>query len=71
LDLLDRIRNRRYANSQKDEDIFVEFDWDEGLFPLSSAPVSKKKFMASEYERKLVNKLVIGIKQGKIKLRKE
>lgn len=27
--------------------------------------------MASEYERKLVNKLVIGIKQGKIKLKKD
>lgn len=42
LDLLDRIRNRRYANKQNDDDIFVEFDWNEGIFPLSSAPLSKK-----------------------------
>lgn len=66
LDLLDRIRTRRYATAQKDEDSFVEFDWAEGMFPLSSAPRGKKAFMPSEYERKMVNKLVIAIKQGRI-----
>ena len=67
LDLLDRIRNRRYANTQLDSDVFVEFEWNEGMFPLSAATKSKRSFMPSQNERKLVNKLVLAIRMGKIK----
>jgi len=42
MDLLERIRGRKYANKLNDHDYQVEYDWNEGIFPLSAAPKSKK-----------------------------
>lgn len=69
LDLLSRIRGSKFADkSISANDYSVEFDWNEGMFPLSSAPIPKRKFLPSKYERIKVNKLVQAIKLGRIDL---
>ena len=37
----------------------VEYDWNEGMFPLTDAPKGKKAFLSSKNERIMINKLVI------------
>lgn len=37
----------------------VEYEWSEGMFPLSAAPKGKKCFLPSKYERIAINKLVL------------
>ena len=41
------------------------------MMPMSGAPLAKKSFLPSKWERMKVNKLVFLIKSGKITLDKE
>lgn len=44
----------------------VEYEWKEGNVPLSAAPLPKRAFLPSKWERIKVNKLVQAIKLGRI-----
>jgi len=60
--MIDRIRKGKYADPNiSKQDYSFEYDWNEGMFPLSAAPVSKKSFLPSKYERIMINKFVQAI----------
>lgn len=50
-----------------ENDYTVEYDYNDP-FPLDGRPLPKRKFMPSKWERMMVNKIVTGIKLGRIKL---
>ncbi|XP_050375809.1 ribosome biogenesis protein BOP1 homolog [Argentina anserina] len=47
------------------------FKWDDSLHPLSNAPEPKRRFIPSKSESKLVKRLVLAIRKGLIKPRKD
>lgn len=71
LDVLERIRAGKFANRAiAENDYSVEYEWNEGHLPLSSAPPPKRRFLPSKWERIKVNKIVQAIRLGRISLDK-
>lgn len=66
IQLIQKIRQRKLVSDYiKNKDYSV--DPEVNIFPMYSGPVSKKKFMPSEYERKRINRIVYAMKMGWMK----
>ena len=70
LKLANRLRTNRQAHSFDNEQFYFENNLKDP-FPMSAAPPSKRSFQPSKSERIKINKIVQGIKQGRIKLHPE
>lgn len=67
IELIQKIRKRTFISDHiKSASYTVEPEADP--FPMFNGPISKKKFMPSEYERKKINKIVHAINMGWLKI---
>lgn len=70
--MIQRIRTGRYPHAEINPfDEPFEFEYKEGIHPLSNAPEPKRRFMPSKWEAKKVVKLVRALRRGWLKLDKE
>lgn len=69
LELLKRVRDGQYADSEIDPYADFDYDADDKHFvhPLNSAPESKRRFIPSKWERLKVSKYVQALKKGWMK----
>ena len=70
--MIQRIRTGRYPHAEVNPfDEPFEFEYKDGIHPLSNAPEPKRRFMPSKSEAKQVVKLVRALRRGWLKLDKE
>lgn len=64
--MIERIRKGKFASKAiADNDYSIEFEYNDP-FPLSAAPIPKRRFMPSKHERVKINKILQAIKLGRI-----
>lgn len=71
MELIKRIRNNMFINKKAEEDSYFERDIPYQIHPVSSHLPSKKSFTFSRHDRKAINRIIYGIKNGYIKLDEE
>lgn len=69
LEMIKRIRKGVYANESIKDDEYFEDNIPYQVFPLSNHRISKKKFLPSSYEQKMINRFARMIEQGLIKIK--
>lgn len=68
IELIQKIRRKTYINDYiKNADYSLEPEVN--LYAMHNGPVSKKKFMPSENERKKIKKIIHAMKMGWIKIK--
>ena len=70
LEIINRIRQGKFANKKVGEDDYFEDDLPYQIHPMSNAIPSKKKFGMSRYEQKAINRLIYLYKNGLMPMEK-